>query len=37
MQALVESAEKGSHLNISSTCDRPAALPADLAEDVFDD
>ena len=37
MQSLVESSAKGRRLEIASTCERPAALPADLAEDVFDD
>jgi len=37
MQALVESADDGRFIDLTSTCDRPAALPADLAEDVFDD
>jgi len=37
MQSLIESAQKGRRLKIGSTCERPAPLPADLAEDVFDD
>jgi predicted dehydrogenase len=37
MQSFVESAKKGRRLKLKSTCERPAALPADLAEDVFDD
>jgi predicted dehydrogenase len=37
MQSLVESAQKGRRLKIASKVERPAALPADLAEDVFDD
>ena len=37
MQSLVESSETQRHLTIATTCDRPAAIPPDLAEDVFDD
>ena len=37
MESLVASAQKGRRLKIRSRCDRPAALPADLAEDAFDD
>jgi predicted dehydrogenase len=37
MQSLIESAEEGRHIELVSTTERPAALPADLAEDAFDD
>jgi predicted dehydrogenase len=37
MQSLVDSAKNGRRLKLKSTCERPAAMPADLAEDVFDD
>ena len=37
MQSLIESAQKGRRLKIKTKAQRPAALPADLAEDVFDD
>jgi predicted dehydrogenase len=37
MQSLIESAQKGRRLKLRTTCERPAALPADLPEDVFDD
>jgi hypothetical protein len=37
MQSFIESAEAGRHIELASTTERPAALPADLAEDTFDD
>jgi predicted dehydrogenase len=37
MQSLIESAEEGRLVELASTCERPAALPAGLGEDVFDD
>jgi predicted dehydrogenase len=37
MQSFVDSAQKGRRLKLASTCGRPAAIPADLPEDVFDD
>jgi predicted dehydrogenase len=37
MQSFIDSAEKGRRLKLKSKCGRPAALPADLPEDVFDD
>ena len=37
MQSLIDSAQKGRRLKMTSTCTRPAPIPADLPEDVFDD
>lgn len=37
MQSLVESAEQRTQLEVTSMCERPAPVPADLPEDVFDD
>jgi predicted dehydrogenase len=37
MQSLIDSAQKGRRLKMRSTCERPAPIPADLPEDVFDD
>jgi hypothetical protein len=37
MESLIDSAQKGRRLKIASTCERPAPIPADLPEDVFDD
>ncbi len=37
MQSFIDSAAKGRRLKLRSTCERPAAVPADLPEDVFDD
>lgn len=37
MQSLIESAEQQAQLEVASTCERPAPIPADLPEDVFDD
>lgn len=36
MQALYEASEQGQHIEISSACQQPSALPADLAEGVLD-
>jgi predicted dehydrogenase len=37
MQSLIDSGAKGRRIRLKSTCERPAPLPADLPEDVFDD
>lgn len=37
MQSFVESAAAGRHLEPLSTVERPIAVPADIAEDAFDD
>ena len=37
MQSLLDSAQKGRRLKLRSSCERPAAVPADLPEDIYDD
>lgn len=37
MEASATASEKGQHIELASTCERPAPLPTGLADDAFDD
>ena len=37
MESAIRASDEGAHVEIGTTCERPAALPAGLGDDRFDD